>query len=280
MWAPRTHAGTRERQATHAIAHTLQRLFIRRTRAAVDGCAPVRCGCPPPHADSSEVVEACLAAPDLVCATGGRPPVAAHGGNGQTPTSAAAAGRPAGRARSRATSTSRPSSFWSAWPAARAVQRGGGVSAAPASSAPLLTTAAQSAPPRPLASASASAKATGTGCAARGDSRRATPRRACGGACGVAGKKEHTRRSRRYVQVRIHACVLLSCLRARVGSVCASRSSQRSFVCLFVCLFVLATPGMPAVALLPQGRLSQGATQSIPGLRLKKLGAALPLALW
>ena len=51
-------------------------------------------------------------------------------------------------------------------------------------------------------------------------------------------------------------------------------------VCLFVCLFVLTTPGMPVVALLPLRRLSQGATQSIPGLRLKKLGAALPLALW
>ena len=49
---------------------------------------------------------------------------------------------------------------------------------------------------------------------------------------------------------------------------------------LFVCLFVLTTPGMPVVALLPLRRLSQGATQSIPGLRLKKLGAALPLALW
>ena len=48
---------------------------------------------------------------------------------------------------------------------------------------------------------------------------------------------------------------------------------------LFVCLFVLTTPGMPAVVLLPQGRLSRGATQSIPELRLKKLGAALPLAL-
>ena len=48
--------------------------------------------------------------------------------------------------------------------------------------------------------------------------------------------------------------------------------------CLF--LFVLTTPGMPVVALLPQGRLSPGATQSIPWLRLKKLGAALPLALW
>ena len=36
--------------------------------------------------------------------------------------------------------------------------------------------------------------------------------------------------------------------------------------------------GMPVVALLPQRRLSQG-TQSIPGLRLKKLGAALPPAL-
>ena len=45
---------------------------------------------------------------------------------------------------------------------------------------------------------------------------------------------------------------------------------------LFVCLFVLTTPGMPAVVLLPPGRLSQGAPQSTPGVRLKKLGAALP----
>ena len=30
---------------------------------------------------------------------------------------------------------------------------------------------------------------------------------------------------------------------------------------LIVCFFVLTTPGMPAMALLPQGRLSQGATQ-------------------
>ena len=49
---------------------------------------------------------------------------------------------------------------------------------------------------------------------------------------------------------------------------------------MFVCLFVLMTPGMPVVALLLLRRLSQGTTQSIPGLRLKKLGAALPLALW
>ena len=52
----------------------------------------------------------------------------------------------------------------------------------------------------------------------------------------------------------------------------------RLFVCLFVCAYDSLC--MPVVALLPQRRLSQGATQSIPGLRLKKLGAALPLALW
>ena len=36
---------------------------------------------------------------------------------------------------------------------------------------------------------------------------------------------------------------------------------------------------MPVVALLPHRQLSQGVTQSMPGLQLKKLGAALPLAL-
>ena len=59
-----------------------------------------------------------------------------------------------------------------------------------------------------------------------------------------------------------------------------SARTASALVCLFVCLFVLTTPGMPVVALLPLRRLSQDATQSIPGLRLKKLGAALPLALW
>ena len=64
------------------------------------------------------------------------------------------------------------------------------------------------------------------------------------------------------------------CSTGRLGP---SPTSDPSNV-LFVCLFVLATPGVPVVALLPQGRLSQGAAQSMPGLRLKKLGAALPLA--
>ena len=41
--------------------------------------------------------------------------------------------------------------------------------------------------------------------------------------------------------------------------------------CFRLFLFVLTTPGMPVVALLPQGRFSQGATQSIPGLRLNCL---------
>ena len=50
----------------------------------------------------------------------------------------------------------------------------------------------------------------------------------------------------------------------------ADRLGVRDAVCLFVCLFVLTTPGMPVVALLPLKRLSQGATQSIPGLQLKK----------
>ena len=50
---------------------------------------------------------------------------------------------------------------------------------------------------------------------------------------------------------------------------------DREVVCLFVCLCLLH--GMPAVALLPWGRLSQG-TQSTPGLRLKKPSAALQLA--
>ena len=48
---------------------------------------------------------------------------------------------------------------------------------------------------------------------------------------------------------------------------------------MFACLFVylcFRLHGMPVVALLPWGRLSQG-TQSIPGLWLKKLIAAWPL---
>ena len=42
-------------------------------------------------------------------------------------------------------------------------------------------------------------------------------------------------------------------------------------------LFVLTTPGMPVVALLPQGSLSQGLAQGIPGLRPKRHSTALPL---